>query len=136
MSTIPVQRNTLSHGERLRSRKLLDRLFSEGKTLAAPPFRLLYQETSYDSKFPVKVAFSAPKRRLKLAHERNRAKRLMREAFRKHKHPLYRWCRQQEKGLILLLISQSKTPSLYHVTEEKIILLLNRLIVKNENAAQ
>lgn len=136
MSKPIVKKNSLSASERLSSRKALDSLFTEGRALVASPFRLLYLETTYDEQFPVKIAFSAPKRRMKLAHDRNRAKRLMREVYRLNKHALLHFCQEEKRGLDIMLISQSNTPPKYNVTEEKIILLLKRLIAKNENAAQ
>ena len=136
MSTTPALKNTLSANERLKSRKLLDSLFEEGKALVAAPFRLVFKEVEFDTIYPVKIAFSAPKRRMKLAHDRNRSKRSMREGYRKNKHALVDWCRKEQKSFALLLIAQSNTPAVYSVTEEKIILLLNRLILTHEKAAQ
>lgn len=136
MSAIPALSYRLTANERLKSRKILDALFDEGKVLINAPFRLIFMATDFDPVHPVKVAFSAPKRRMRMAHDRNLSKRRMREAYRKNKHPLLNWCREEKKGLAVLLISQSNTPLDYSVTEEKIILLLNRLISKNDKAAQ
>ncbi len=136
MSTIPAPDNRLRMPERLKSRKDLDTLFAEGKVLIAAPFRLVFTENVFDMQFPVKIAFSAPKRRMKAAHDRNRSKRLMREVYRKNKHALVTCCRKQKTGLSVLLISMSNTPSTYPVTEEKIVLLLKRLITLYEKAAQ
>lgn len=136
MSSKITSRNTISLHERLKSRKVLDELFSGGSFFVQSPFRMIYLFQEFDQNHPVKFAVSAPKRRMKNAHDRNRMKRLMREAFRKNKHPLIAWCRNNHKGLALLFISQCNTPVEYTVTEEKIILLLNRLLQENEKAAQ
>ena len=72
--------------EKLKSRKIIASLFSEGKSVSKFPVRLIYlpiEDLSLN-----KAAFSVPKRRFKLAVDRNRIKRLMREAYRKHKGAL------------------------------------------------
>lgn len=127
-----VPSNALSINEKLKSRKVLDALFAEGKVLHGGPLRLLYLVQPYTDGFPVKMAVSAPKRAMKLAHDRNRMKRLMREAYRINKHQLIQYCHQKKIGLAILFISRCNTPLNYHVTEEKIILLLKLIIQDHE----
>ena len=74
--------NTLGKKERLKSRKLIGRLFEEGTSIKNFPFRLVYLSTEITSVFSVKASFSVPKRNFKKAVDRNRIKRLIREAYR------------------------------------------------------
>jgi len=129
-------RNTLPLAERLKSRKTIGELMSAGKSSTDFPFRLIVLMQEYDEKHPVKVAFSAPKARLKAAHDRTTMKRRMREAYRKNKHELTAWCHCRQTGLALLFISQCNTPADYAVTEGKIVLLLNRFMKQNEKPSQ
>ncbi|MFN0189122.1 MAG: ribonuclease P protein component [Bacteroidia bacterium] len=129
-STLPS--NSYSFNEKLKSRKILDALFTEGKILHGGQVRLLFMAQPYAEDFPVKVAVSAPKRAMKFAHDRNRMKRLMREAYRINKHALIQYCHQKKIGLAILFISRCNTPLDYHVTQEKIILLLKQIIQAHE----
>lgn len=70
--------------EKLKSKKSFDQLFSEGKSVKAFPLRLVYVPLGEGSECH-KIGVSAPKRSFKRAVDRNRLKRLMREAFRKNK---------------------------------------------------
>ncbi|WP_422089887.1 ribonuclease P protein component [Tenacibaculum ovolyticum] len=82
-------RFTLGQQERLKSKKLIGKLYEEGKSIKVFPFRMVYIQTEHTSKFPVQVGVSVPKRNFKSAVDRNRIKRLMRETYRKEKHTIY-----------------------------------------------
>lgn len=81
-------RNTFKKGERLKSRKLIEHLFVDGKDFKSFPIRLVYLQIEHDSDFLVQAGFSVPKRQFKKAVDRNRIKRLMREAYRLQKNTL------------------------------------------------
>lgn len=80
---------TLGKAERLKSRKLIERLFEEGSSLKVYPLKLVYLKTLHTSESPVQAGFSVPKRRFKKAVHRNRIKRLLKEAYRLEKHIVY-----------------------------------------------
>ena len=89
--------NTLPKTERLYHKKLINSLFGGGKSrsMTAFPLRLVYMplETTNEGKEEAEngkdivsqMLISVPKRNLHRANKRNRVKRLVREAYRKHK---------------------------------------------------
>jgi ribonuclease P protein component len=77
------KKNTLGKKERLKSKKLIGKLFEEGKSIKKYPFRLIYLIQDKNSfKIKTQVSFSVPKRNFKKAVDRNRIKRLIKEAYR------------------------------------------------------
>ena len=80
---------TLGKKERLKSRKLIERLYKEGKSVKAFPLRMVYLHIDHTSSFPAQVGVSVAKRNFKLAVDRNRIKRLMRESYRLQKAIVY-----------------------------------------------
>ncbi len=74
--------------EKLTSKIIIDRLFKEGEARFKYPFRVLFlSDTSYSESFP-QVVISVSKRNFKRAVDRNRIKRLIREAYRLQKNEL------------------------------------------------
>lgn len=72
--------------ERLKGKALIDRLFSEGKTVFKQPVKLYWVPASFEGKLKIKAGMGVPKRDFKRAVDRNRIKRLLREAYRLNKH--------------------------------------------------
>ena len=80
---------SLTKAERLCSKAAIERLFSHGNaSMAFFPLRAVYRKAEREEGPAVQVLFSVSKRRFKHAVDRNRAKRQMREAYRKAKHSL------------------------------------------------
>lgn len=78
--------HTFRKNEKLKSEKLIGKMFKEGKSVSAYPLRLVYMPTSFDEdNIKAKTAVSVSKRQFKKAVDRNRIKRLMRETYRLNK---------------------------------------------------
>ena len=108
--------------EKLKSRKLIDQLFSEGKSVKKFPLKLVYLEMEALNKN--QAAFAVPKRNFKLAVTRNRIKRQMREAYRIHKSLL---TNNNGKHFALLLMYLGKEKPSYKQLDSSIQVLLKQL---------
>ncbi len=132
--------------ERLKSTQQIDLLFREGKSFFAPPvkcyYRLLKPETPALSEIllkkgsvaSVKAGVSVSKRNFKKATDRNRIKRLMREAYRLHKAHLFELVHNREEQLEIFLVYTDKSMPAFSLLEEKIKYSLRRLIRTVEGA--
>lgn len=74
--------------EKLKSRTTITRMFSEGKTVAKYPLRLVYVPLPEGEEGIIKMGVSVSKRNFKNATDRNYFKRLLRETYRLNKHLL------------------------------------------------
>ncbi len=79
-------KETFNHKEKLKSKKEIELLFGEGKSIAQYPIRLIYRKSSIQENNGPKTAVSVSKRNFKKAVDRNRIKRLLREGYRKNKY--------------------------------------------------
>ncbi len=75
----------LSKEERLKSRKLIEALFSDGESFTVFPFRFIYMLPGSETIGQTKIAFSVSKRNFPHAVDRNLIKRQMREIYRMNK---------------------------------------------------
>lgn len=117
---------TLQAQERLKSRKVIEQLFKEGKSFSHFPFRIIYLETE-NHLFPLQAGFSVSKRHFKNAVDRNRIKRLMRECYRLQKNSLKIELEENHKSLVLFFIYTGNELPKYDLVFEKIGSALGRL---------
>lgn len=129
------QRYTFKQDDKLKSRKLIEHLFKEGKSFSNFPMRVLwkYNETS---KMPLQTGFAVSSKYFKKAVDRNRIKRLMREAYRLQKNDLQNHLKLQEKKMVLFVIYVGNELPAYPLIFEKTSHVLNRLFkITNENSS-
>jgi ribonuclease P protein component len=119
---------SLGKSEKLKSRKQIDQLFKARKFITDTPIRLFYElhrtevahgdESANNIKVPlqhvasVQVGFGCSKKFFKQAVRRNRVKRLLREAYRLQKGPLWTLCQANGCKLTLFwLYGHNQLPS-------------------------
>jgi len=119
--------STFKPKERLKSKKKLDLLFKKGKAMNNFPVQVIYYLSEAVGESELQAAFSVPKRNFKLAVDRNRIKRQMKESYRKVKGELKTDLRNKKMSLLLMWVYKDKTKRNYKDIEHKIINSVNKL---------
>lgn len=94
---------SFSRQEKLKSRKLIREIFETGKSFSHFPFRVLFQQVN-ENPSNLQAAFSVSTKHFKRAVERNRVKRLMREAYRLQKLPLLKELQNKQLHCVIFFI--------------------------------
>lgn len=74
--------------QKLKSKKIIDLLFTEGKSVSKYPLRLVYVKHDFEEEVPLKIGVSVSKKYFKKAVDRNYFKRILRETYRLNKQLL------------------------------------------------
>jgi ribonuclease P protein component len=140
------QRYTLGKADKLKSAKIIEQLFKEGKSFSVFPFRVLYlyleapassflqQQTEAGPQYSVRAsvylqtAFSVSKKYFKKATDRNRIKRLMREGWRLQKNILLNNVNKENKSLRVFIIYTGNELPEYELVFEKMKGVIKKLI--------
>lgn len=94
--------------EKLTSKIIIDRLFKEGESRFKYPFRILFLSAdSYTQDFP-QILISVSKRNFKRAVDRNRIKRLIREAYRLQKNDLLAFFPKKPSSIAILYTAKEE----------------------------
>lgn len=123
-----LKKFTLNKNERLKRRKIIEQLFSEGRAVSAFPIRVQYKLVDELLAEPLQAGFSASSRTFKRAVDRNRIKRLMREAYRLQKAELEQALQTKQRRLALFLIYTGKDLPEYALIKEKMDVVLKKLV--------
>jgi len=127
--------NSLGKSERLKSSKQIDILFKEGKKITLFPFRLLYKIEHGPRE--IQAGFTVSSKNFPVAVDRNRIKRLSREAYRIHNSDLKKVVADNKKQLHLFFIYTGREILPYEQISSKLIQVLAKMvrIIYDEAAA-
>lgn len=112
--------------EKLKKKKHIGLLFSEGKSVSMYPLRLVFVPI-IDTEEPFQVGVSVSKRYFKKATDRNYIKRLMREAYRLNKNILPPNLKQ---SYAIMFLYQSKDKPIFVDIQEKMILVMEKFLAE------
>lgn len=118
---------TYPKNEKLKSKKTIGLLFSEGQSVSKYPLRLVYVENSFENEELIKFGVSVSKKYFKNAVDRNRLKRILRECYRLNKNIL---SENIDKPMAMMFFYQSKEVLSYQEINEKTIRLFEKFAEK------
>lgn len=124
-----AERFTLSKEERICSKKLINELFTgNGRSMTAFPLRVVFMKrTIVDDQPRAAMLVSVPKRYFKHAVDRNRVKRQVREAFRRHKSMITQNLTDDHESVAMAFVwlTNEKYPS--SEVDNRMVRLLTRI---------
>jgi len=122
---------TLGKEERLKSRKQIENLFDKGKSFVVAPFRIYY---IINSEVPIQRGESGLKfgvgvsaKNFRKAVDRNRIKRLTREAWRLQKNDIKEKVGETQRQLNVFLIYTGKELPDFTTVKDKVAIALKKL---------
>ena len=121
--------HSFKKAEHLKSRKSIELLFNEGESIFNYPVKAVWHCSKIDhtQKANVKAGFSVSTRKYKRAVDRNRIKRIMREAYRLNKAELHELVQNSNLQMQLMFIYVSDKKLAFAEIQDVIIITLDRL---------
>ena len=117
-------KHTYPKHEKLKSRTLINQLFTEGKSVSKYPLRLAYVQVSELEDSNIKLGVSVSKKHFKKAVDRNYYKRVLRETYRLNKSILTKVV--GDKKYAFMFLYQTKDRLTYQEVHEKTIQLFEK----------
>lgn len=121
---------TFPKKEKLKSKKRIEQLFREGRSMSQFPLRLIYLETEPSQEVKIQAALAVPKKNFKIAVKRNRIKRLLRESYRLNKDVVFN---NIEGNFAFLFLYLGKDMPSYHRVEGSMKQILQKFITQQRN---
>ena len=121
---------TLKKTERLKSRKSIEQLFNAGDHFFIHPFKVYYIVEPGNHARILQTGVAVSTRNFKKAVDRNRIKRITREAYRLQKNTLQQLLINKQKRLNIFFVFVGKELPSFIQIHEKLRLILERLIQK------
>lgn len=112
--------------EKLKSKKTIDSLFTEGKSVGKYPLRLVFIQDNFEDDVQLKMGVSVSKKYFKKAVDRNYFKRVLRECYRLNKHILIE---NLDQKYCLMFFYQTKERLSYQEINEKTIQLFEKFVL-------
>ena len=127
---------TLGRDERLKSRKQIEKLFAEGRSFVVNPFRVYYvingERSMVNKSSLLQFGIGVGSKNFKKAVDRNRIKRLTREAWRLQKNELKERLKRINIELNVFFIYTGKELPDFETVKDKVAVALKKLADKTD----
>ncbi len=120
-----------SKKEKVKSKILLGNLFEKGRPIKQYPLKLLYIKTDPSQDVKVKCTVAVPKKSFKKAVDRNRIKRLIKEAYRLNKDVIFN---NIEGNYAFVFLYLGKEIPDYQKVEQALKNILDKLLLNTNEA--
>ena len=125
-------RLTFKKPERISIQREIDQLFKQGDAFISYPLRVVFLKQKPFSGATTAALISVPKRKIKLAVNRNRIKRLIREAYRLNKMHLNNHLQEKDSGLLIAFLFIGNEICHWDTIEESMQKAIKTLMDKTE----
>ena len=116
--------------EKLCSQKVIEELFSTGRSFIKYPLRVVFIPREEQPGTPMKVLVSVSKRRFKRAYKRNLLKRRIRESYRLNKHLIFPLLEKNSVNIAIAFVYLPTEILPYNEIEKAMITTLESLKTK------
>jgi ribonuclease P protein component len=125
--------NTLKESERLISKKLIDQLFTDGKSFYSTHLRISFKTGLFDFIYPAQLLVSVSKKKFVNAIDRNTLKRKIRESYRLNKFEIYDILSKQKEKVMIAITYNSDEDLNFHEINTQVNYLLHKIFICLQN---
>jgi ribonuclease P protein component len=124
---MPTTQFSYNKKEKLKSRKQLEQIFTEGKSLTVFPLKIFY-ELNQEQDNIIKAGVGVSRKNFRKSVHRNRIKRLLRETYRTEKTELLNYLEENKKQIALFFLYIDKAQPDYFSLKQTMQTALKKLI--------
>src|SRR5690606_21514171 len=118
---MPISENrkalSFPKSEKIKLKKQIETLFHSGKAFQFEYLRFIWKVIPATDESKIKFGVSTPKKKLRKAHDRNTAKRRIREAWRINQTALKQVITERKTLLVFVICTQSSPPDFHHTSQ-------------------
>jgi ribonuclease P protein component len=124
---MPAKQFSYNKKEKLKSRKQLEHIFTEGKSFTVFPVKIFYELNNEQDNI-IKTGVGVSRKNFRKFVHRNRIKRLLREAYRTEKPALLNYLEENKKQIALFFLYIDKIKPDYISLKQTVQTAIKKLV--------